>query len=227
MAFLAQIRLEEVLPHDELGLLPRTGWLCFFHETADRFGDTLADAEGWAVIHIDGQPSRFARRGLPEGIEDYQHYNECGLTILRRETLPDPLSPAGRSLAKQIGATDKAYSALRSALAEEGQSSRESWEPAGVHRLLGWPDQIQEGDLRRDCHFVTNGLPYEVRGGRSAAALAEIERASADWELLLQLDSDDQVGFEFVDVGRVYFLIRRQDLAAARFDRVWHLVQFH
>jgi Domain of unknown function (DUF1963) len=226
MAFLAQIALDEVLPHDEMQVLPQSGWLCFFHETADRFGSTLADAAGWATIHVEGGLSRLLRRKIPEGVEVYQHYVECGLEILRRETLPDPLSPTGVAIAQQIGASVETYSALRASLAEEGPTHRKEWQPAGLHRLLGWPDQVQEGDMGKDCHIVTNGLPYEVRGGRSPGELAAIESGGADWQLLLQLDSDDQVGFEFVDLGRVYFFIRRQDLAARKFDRVWHKVEF-
>jgi uncharacterized protein YwqG len=43
--------------------------------------------------------------------------------------------------------------------------------------------------------------------------------------LLLQIDSDDALGSVWGDLGRVYFWIRDQDLAARRFDRIWHVMQ--
>lgn len=45
--------------------------------------------------------------------------------------------------------------------------------------------------------------------------------ASAQWRLLLQLDSDGEgLGWMWGDMGRLYFWIRRDDLAARNFDRV-------
>ena len=57
------------------------------------------------------------------------------------------------------------------------------------HRLLGEPEPIQD-DPRTD--------------GR---------------ELLLQLDSGGPLGFDFGDCGRIYFLMRPEDVAAGRWDR--------
>jgi uncharacterized protein YwqG len=45
--------------------------------------------------------------------------------------------------------------------------------------------------------------------------------------LLLQIDSDDAIGWTWGDAGRLYFWIRKQDLAARRFDRVWTILQCH
>ena len=39
-----------------------------------------------------------------------------------------------------------------------------------------------------------------------------------DWHLLLQVDSDDAADMMWGDLGRIYFWIRDEDLAARRFD---------
>jgi hypothetical protein len=63
------------------------------------------------------------------------------------------------------------------------------------HRLLGAPDPIQDDPLE---------------GG---------------WELLLQVDSGAPLDFDFGDSGRIYFLMRPDDLAAQRWERARVLLQ--
>lgn len=46
---------------------------------------------------------------------------------------------------------------------------------------------------------------------------------AAGWQLLLQLDSDDQAGMMWGDCGRLYFWLRRTDLIRRAFNRT-HLV---
>lgn len=50
---------------------------------------------------------------------------------------------------------------------------------------------------------------------------AEIDGDLDGWVMLLQIDSDDSLGASFGDAGFIYFLIRKSDLAAARFDRTY------
>ena len=43
--------------------------------------------------------------------------------------------------------------------------------------------------------------------------------------MLAQIDSDDDAGWMWGDVGAVYFAMRRQDLAEREFDRAWLVLQ--
>ena len=75
---------------------------------------------------------------------------------------------------------------------------------------------------------------YEARG---AAAPQKIggrpdwiqgdERGAARWKLLWQIDSDDELGFCWFDVGRLYVLIAPGDLRARRFDNARCIIQSH
>lgn len=42
-----------------------------------------------------------------------------------------------------------------------------------------------------------------------------------DWQLLMQLDSEDEAGMMWGDVGKIYFTIREQDLKSLSFDKTW------
>jgi uncharacterized protein YwqG len=49
---------------------------------------------------------------------------------------------------------------------------------------------------------------------------------AADWRLLLQIDTDeDGPGWMWGDVGRIYFWIKKHDLALRRFADVWLILQ--
>jgi hypothetical protein len=53
----------------------------------------------------------------------------------------------------------------------------------------------------------------------------ELESGRYDWILLLQLDSDDDAGMMWGDVGMLYFWIKREDLKKENFDNVWMILQ--
>lgn len=80
-------------------------------------------------------------------------------------------------------------------------------ELAGVprHRMFGWPDLV-EGPMR--------------------ASLPKLRGASgATWQLLAQLDSDDELDWSWGNVGRLYLWVPERDLRKARFDRCQLVLQ--
>lgn len=84
-----------------------------------------------------------------------------------------------------------------------------------VHRVLGNPDAI-EGEMTRQ-------IVYEV-------AKAKIDRPKPALEadklrLLLQIDSDERAEMMWGDLGRLFFWIREDDLAAANFSNVTCVLQ--
>ena len=56
------------------------------------------------------------------------------------------------------------------------------------------------------------GYPNQVQYGRSEPA--------EDLRLLLQLDSEDEAGMMWGDLGRLYFVIRQEDLKSLHFENV-------
>ena len=93
------------------------------------------------------------------------------------------------------------------------------------HRLLGHPQLIQN-PMELECQLASNGI---YCGGASRFQEAEakaLEPGAVDWRLLLQIDTDED-GPEWMwgDVGRIYFWIKRQDLASLRFTDAWLIFQ--
>jgi uncharacterized protein YwqG len=78
--------------------------------------------------------------------------------------------------------------------------------------LAGGPAGI-ERHLRRQPGRVSRPRAEQLRTG------------AASWRLLLQLDTDDDLGWMWGDVGRLYFTIRQEDLAAYDFSRAWMVLQ--
>jgi uncharacterized protein YwqG len=64
--------------------------------------------------------------------------------------------------------------------------------------------------------------PVEAECAKFAGDAAEV---ADSWQLVLQIDSDIEVGMEWGDVGRLYLCARKPDLAARRFDRCWMVMQ--
>jgi uncharacterized protein YwqG len=64
-------------------------------------------------------------------------------------------------------------------------------------------------------------MPFGYQDPRAKA----LEAGAADWRLLLQVDSDENATMMWGDTGRVYFWMRDEDLRAARFERVWTILQ--
>jgi uncharacterized protein YwqG len=55
--------------------------------------------------------------------------------------------------------------------------------------------------------------------------MAELAERSKEWRLFFQLDTDDDAGMMWGDVGRLYFWIREDSLRAQKWDDVWLILQ--
>lgn len=89
-----------------------------------------------------------------------------------------------------------------------------------INKLLGYPDLIQ-GDIFLEAQLVTNGLYCGDSSGYNDPRSSALESGTADWQLLFQLDSDDNADMMWGDVGRVYFTIKQDDLKNRRFENAW------
>jgi uncharacterized protein YwqG len=91
--------------------------------------------------------------------------------------------------------------------------------------LLGDPQNIH-GDMRGECALVTSGIYCGTPSGYQGKQAEElVALAASQWQLLLQLDTDEGPDWEWGESGRIYFWIRREDLAARAFEKAWLILQ--
>jgi uncharacterized protein YwqG len=216
LPFVAQLDLAEI-PKIEGLPLPSSGSLHFFYEGGETaWGFQSKDKGSAQVIYTPGSLSEYPLHDLPEGVPD-----ELEFTGLRLEPGPNDVSLPDIS--------DQLVEELHMTPDERGKYYEflEAWrmsKPATFHRVGGYPEPIQ-GDPKLEAQLVTNGLYCGDPTGYKRGEELGLYPGSADWELLLQVDSDDAANMMWGDVGRIYFLIRRQDLLSRAFENVWLVFQ--
>ena len=208
MHFLAQIRLEELPDAPGRELLPTNGMLYFFYDSRETLSDPSIGI-GWKVIH-DTTPVkdlvRLKKSPVPKDEADFQ---PCELTFVS--------GVSGRNQDLPIKGWDYELEQKWTGVLDEVEGAT-----MPRHRLLGSTRTIQY-DVRYACTWGDNKLTLD--DDVSEKKRATLKKEEADWVLLLQLDHDEATAWHWMG-GRVYFMIRKQDLAAGRFDRVWVEMQY-
>jgi uncharacterized protein YwqG len=122
---------------------------------------------------------------------------------------------------------------INSGLLREFQATKEEFEayrklvdpPAtSLHRMGGHPNEVQ-GPLGLEAQLVSNGIYCGDANGYAEGRERGLDARAVDWRLLLQVDSDEQAGMMWGDVGRLYFMIHKDDLQHRRFEKVWLILQ--
>lgn len=176
LKFLAQINLIEVTALQK-GTFPPSGLLSFFYDPKnylDGGRDVLK------VIFTKGKASKLERRTPPA--EAVVNRLSCAVALEKSVSFPSPQSDAYQ---KQISITAEEQEAYKSLLREMGQTETDE-----DHRILGYPNIINAGDL----------------GG-------------PDLSMLLQLSSSNMAQLPWASGGRVYILIENEDLNKENFDK--------
>ena len=204
LTFLGQLRLDDLPPTS----LPDMGSLLFFF-ALDRAPRGLREAEGGAcrVVHVTEEPDEQLLRGhaLPE----------VAVTPSVELTLPDE----AELLDLDAWALDE-WAGLRERLAAaQGVELEErATDYHALHRLLGFPDTYA-GGMELDAQLVAHGIELDDEPYTDPRT-DELSPGAADWRLLLQLSSDDELGVELDYLERLFVWIRDEDLHTGRFDRV-------
>lgn len=214
LLFLAQTSMAELPQVRGDAMLPRGGLLSFFYDALGQpWGFDPKDAGLWRVLYFS-EREPLVRRDLPDEISE-EAFPELHWIPRLKYSLPSWDNPEPHSLGLNEAQVEK-YDEVRSAIASEGREAQ--------HQMLGWANAIQ-GPMELECQLVTNGLYCGDSTGYNDRRAKKLAKRADDWRLLLQLDSDDQAEMMWGDVGRLYFWIRKQELAAHSFDSTWAILQ--
>jgi uncharacterized protein YwqG len=211
-SFVAQIYLDEVHPYDTSGALPQSGMLWFFYDAQqETYGADPADLGGWSVITGDNY-SGLHRTAAPANLPAESQFNACSIRFASEITL----SQQPKLEIPHFDWTDDEghkYETLLSTFPNPDDH-------AALHnRLLGNPETIQD-DMRLECQLASHGVT-DINDPRAAG----LTKGALDWQLLLQIDTDDRIGMRWGAAGMIYFWITRSDLQVCRFDRTWLVLQ--
>ena len=211
LSFVAQLDLG-ALPSLRGLPLPRSGSLFFFYDADNSpWGFDPKDRGCARVIYsrnpLAGNPLRAPHRDLDEEVR----FRSAALAATPEVALPN----ANCSVFRELGATEKelrAYLELTDPLR------------GPIHRIGGHPDEIQ-GDVLLEAQLASNGVYCGSTRGYVQGRKTGLAAGVADWRLLLQVDSENRIGMDWGDSGRIYFLIREDDLRHRDFDHVWLILQ--
>lgn len=197
----AQLDLAEMRAAGGPEWLPDHGRLLFFYELEHGSWGLYATDVGSAVVfHETGSPITATEpRDLPEEAK----FPTYPVAFQRAVSFPTE-----ERLEINWGGLNTASSeALQQALIDFAPDT-----PA--HQIGGYPSPVQSDNMEAECHEIARRLGQH--GGDAA-----------DWRLLLQLDTDDEAGMMWGDVGTLHFWIREQDARAGDFSKVWVILQCH
>jgi len=210
LSFIAQINFAQVHPYDIDGRLPEKGMLWFFYDCSDEgmpWGYDPKDADGFRVIYAEG--GELERLEAPEDLE--VSFSEARVSF---EARLDLLS-TDSDLCDQVELPDEEMDDYFDWLDER---------EGACNKLLGHSDNIQ-GGMELECEYVTNGIYCGDPSGYQKAKALGLDRNAARWSLLLQVESNEDIGMMWGDMGRLYLWITEEDLKARRFDRSWLILQ--
>ncbi|MBN8657932.1 MAG: DUF1963 domain-containing protein [Anaerolineae bacterium] len=216
LSFLAQINLADISEFDAASALPSSGVLSFFYSAIqETWGFDPKDKGSWQVYYFVN-PKDLLRVETPNDLSDEGLYSPCLLSFFEELTIP----PWESILIEELGLNREemdSYIILVEGITSDGGGL--------VNRILGYPEQIQN-DMQIECQMVSNGIYYGDAKAHTHPRYKELMSGSTDWELLLQLDSEeDNAKMMWGDVGRVYFWIHREALEKREFGKVWFQLQ--
>jgi uncharacterized protein YwqG len=197
------------LPSDHLDIaLPGGGTLLFFYHDGDEVvGPWAPETQAGArVVYVPGGVPTSPRQA-PSGVPTYRHVPLAAEPTI---TGPDWDHPALKAAVAQLSTHDRDFmndpfnsDPFRQAFAEHVARP--------IHRVGGYAYPIQDA--------VEVETAQVVLGGQVDYTDPDLYEEARRWTLLAQIDSDDDAGMCWGDVGTLYWLIRPEDLHAHRFEQ--------
>lgn len=226
MNFIAQFKLEEVATAQPDNLLPKTGLLSLFMGI-DAGDAILGMPESKGMLKMIWTPpdvslQRQTMPTVPEDLEPFAGYDEAAISY----------KAGGYVLPKEdsylIEALNLSPEELENYLDLIQQLNKEIPEGQPAHQLLGHPLALQSNDMEMACARAIAGEdPFTVSLPDDPQFTEWLQRA-AGWQLLLQLDSDEEnSNLLWGDAGLNYWFIQHADLMQQKFDAIWVQMQCH
>jgi hypothetical protein len=159
-----------------------------------------------------GNPHPLKPAAFPAGLPSGARFKPCLLTFTSEFTLPGAPSQYLPNLAWTPDEIQRYEQFQASFPSVEDRKSLQ-------FRMFGCPEQIQD-DMQLQCALYANGF-----SSLDALGAAQAVAHKGDWQLLLQVDSDEIIGMRWASYGMLYFWLEKSALQQGQFNRSWLVLQ--
>jgi uncharacterized protein YwqG len=212
LTFLARLSLAEMAVVGVLPWLPDSGALLFFYDTDPQpWGFDPAHRGGAAVLAVPDAPLFGSEENVTAG-ESRLPRRYVGFTPIT--SLPSWERP-------QVDGLELSEEELE--LLDELTSRPYAGGPA--HQVGGYPIPIQGDQMEVECQLASHGIAVGDPSGYIGPAADALKPGAAEWRLLLQLDSDDQLDLMWGDGGKIYFWVPEAAARRGDFTGAWLILQ--
>jgi uncharacterized protein YwqG len=209
LTLLASLDLASVSQTLPMPWLPSSGRLLFFYDIDNQpWGFDPDDRGSWAVILVADEVTS------PDGATDHRGLPRHYLSFQAISTYPSRQRPEVAALKLSDTETDSL-----------SELSSSAYGDLPCHQVGGFANPIQGDDMEEECQLASHGVNCGDPSVHRSPEFAPLREGARDWRLLLQFDSDDELGVMWGDAGILYFWIREQDARAGRFDTTWLVLQ--
>lgn len=235
LSLLAVVDLEEIAAFTVDVELPQRGLLNFFYEADEQeaWGFEPSHREGWRVLYSETRAAEPAP--APDGA---QVFPTIGLSATQSLSIPGWEEPAvSRLVPRHRPKATSKLEELRTRRVREREEQRrqayfdllDAWDEVIAvrgpnHQIGGWP-RLQQAPIWRECDVVSRGLSLGNPQQANDPRVRALRNTESDWALLLQLDTDDDVGWMWGDVGTLYYALRQSLQRPAAFADAWMVFQ--
>lgn len=214
LAFLCQIDLSAIPKSESTMLLPNDGILYFFYDQEQgTWGFDPKDKGSWRIIYVS-ETTDIKDMNAPSGLNQDYIYQEKNIKFSEISTYPDWQDDRIDKLNLTDTQSDE-YFELCSSI----------FDNQPTHQMFGYPSPVQGNDMDLESQLVSNGIYLGDATGYNDSKIKDLEQGRYEWILLLQLDSDDDTGMMWGDLGKLYFWIKKEDLKNKNFNNVWMILQ--
>jgi Domain of unknown function (DUF1963) len=236
LSFVAQIDFAELHAARSLDGFPPAGRLLLFCDGVDFPWGAREEQVHARVVFTELPADRLQRRRHP------QEFDEAGDDPMFRDQFvfkPRILRPTAWLLPPPLGVAEQrvwaspkwpAWPAYQQFWRDLYTRHPETFGRDGerIHQVGGVAFSIQQ-PVEAECAKFADDNARPRRWWHSdvymCAPTKEHLARAVEWQLVLQIDSDDKAGIQWGDAGRLYLCAHRQDVAARRFDRCWMVAQ--
>ncbi|GCF06969.1 YwqG family protein [Dictyobacter arantiisoli] len=211
-SFIAQLRLADLQNYDVHHWLPQDGMLWFFYDARqETYGEDPQDVGGWQVFYR-ADTNNLKPATVPTNLPVSSRFKSSTVSVASELTLTQQPQLEVTNL-KWSDDDQEKYDTVY----EQFTDVENKTQPR--HRIFGYPDTLQD-DMRVQCQLMTNGIT-DANDPRAA----QLSKGANDWQLLLQIDSDEAAGMQWANSGMLFYWIKLSDLQAHKFDHTWLVLQ--